>query len=186
MLKTHFIYFVLISILFVNMGCQNKAASHLPILYYSGEARAIVNGINWKAKVIAYGSNPLYPGKVGLTFEVYNIYNELRERLIISNVNLSNGSWNFYKDTLDTNNYILNKNPICFYFKYTDDGDVLSDIYKVAENKTNWINITKWDPTSKELEGNFEITFGRDTSFNHQALDTLFFTNGHFFTKVLN
>jgi len=41
MLKTHFIYFVLISILFVNMGCQNKAASHLPILYYSGEATAI-------------------------------------------------------------------------------------------------------------------------------------------------
>jgi hypothetical protein len=57
--------------------------------------------------------------EIGLTFEVYNIYNELRESLIISNVNLSNGSWNFYKDSLDTNNYILNKNfKILFYYFY--------------------------------------------------------------------
>lgn len=187
MLKTHFIYFVVLSILFVNMGCQNKAATHLPILYYSGEATAIVNGINWKAKVIAYGKDPLYAGKIGLHFEVYNEYNELREATGVGNLFPVVGSnILIFNDSTDNTNLNININPNSRYVRMSNDGDVLSDIYKVAENKTNWINITKWDPTSKELEGNFEITFGRDTSFNHQALDTLFFTNGHFFTKVLN
>ena len=187
MLKTYFIYFVVLSILFVNMGCQNKAASHLPILYYSGEATAIVNGINWKAKVIAYGKDPLYAGKIGLHFEVYNEYNELREATGVGNLfPVVNSNILIFNDSTDSTNLNININPNSRYVRMSNDGDVLSDIYKVAENKTNWINITKWDPTSKELEGNFEITFGRDTSFNHQALDTLFFTNGHFFTKILN
>lgn len=64
-------------------------------------------------------------------------------------------------------------------------GDVFRDIYKLDSTKTGMVKITRYDPSSLEVEGTFDMSFRATGGVNpSDAAENVHFRNGSFRIKL--
>lgn len=171
----------IIMILFIGLpSCKKETLSTIPDIYW-GEVSATKNGESWTGKVYA-GRIRIESYGFFVTVDVYNGQEFMRERLILSKIP--------YLEQANTIHLVDTVLTDASYGTLVDDGDVVGDIYKVIEGESdNFVTITSYNEETKEVKGNFQVTFvfdETDTKSDPTAPDTIRFTSGEFHTKIID
>lgn len=171
-----FSFFLLFLIAFFSCKKSNE-----PIIEYNkGAVSAFRNEESWNAlctsKYSSTNEKLLY-----LYFRRYNMYNELRESIVISKVIPEVGKFHLVNSIENDE-----KNFGSLYSHFVADGDAIDGIYYVVESDSCYIDIKLINLTTGDFAGKFNITYVKDTSFyiNPNLPDTLKFTEGEFQTKI--
>jgi hypothetical protein len=116
---------------------------------------------------------------------IYNKDAFIREGLDFIKVPLIPGRYKVIKFSFECNE----NDPVYADFgTYSDDGDVVQDLYEVLESEENYITIESFESKNREVKGKFQVTFiihQRSVNDPSNLPDTLRFTNGVFHTKIL-
>ncbi len=167
------VIFVAIVLVIFSISCKRE--SFEPDKYW-GEASAIRNGSNWKSSPSAGSSDSNKKFFISFTYSEDGVN---REELIISKIPFYTGTYHIRKNDDGKVDATL------FTSLYGDDLD--GYIYNVSESDSlSSIVITRIE--NEEIWGTFEVTLLRDTTKGVKPIDlpdTLTFTNGKFYTKIL-
>lgn len=169
-----------IPVILIFINSCNKENSLIPDIYW-GEVTALKNGESWNGKIRAT-PNALYGYGFDIRVDVYNEYDIKIEYFNIARIPYLERYYiidtiKSYVDTVLTGATYLTLN-----------GDVIYNSYDVFPGDIdNFINVTSYNETTREVEGAFEVMFvkiQRPPGNIPSSPDTLRFTNGIFHTKV--
>ena len=186
-----------INILIILLTCMLSDScleNPMPRISY-GFINAEVNGKQWNktynnAYQATYAQEGTYASAIPcktyttLASDLYNEDTYLRQTFIFIKLFLKKGR---YKIIPFLNGYCDDKDPVyANFYTWTSDGDVFGDSYKVLASEENYVEIESYNSKTKEIWGNFQITFVLEESGpSHVLADTLRFKNGRFHTKII-
>ena len=178
MTKNNFKYLIILLFIF---SCK-KENNHLAEYIY-GSASTIKNGDLVHFNKCSAGID--LQNNFGFSFSKWNGLTEI-EGMDINNIKKNNLKQRVYK--IDYANPTKQK-PIVFFTTLTDDGDILCDNYYVfeADSVNNYIQVIKYDSSTRLIEGVFSLTLLRDQKepkCRITASDTIRMRDGVFNTKV--
>jgi hypothetical protein len=171
-------------------GCK-KQEENLIIKNYPGTSELLFNDAKtnrFRVRASFYKDNAK---KVSISF-LYAI-NDLYNREIFELAGVKLDSTNQQKI------YIYDRGDVSVPFKpnrvmstfstLSDDGDVGCHLFQVLEKDSlnNWVRITKYNEKTKELSGEFSVTYIKTeecATFSYP--DTIRIRNGVFHTKIIN
>jgi hypothetical protein len=175
------------------VGCDKVR----PMPKYSwGYLEADVNGKQWgnlyknayQAVVAQIGqTGNLLPCKEkALSISSYLYNNDMYQRKLLTFYNLSLKKGRYSIVAFDRNSCMVSDTIYSDLNLLGDDGDVFAGYYNVLETENNYLLIDEYNPKTKEIKGQFQLTlvFGGEDN-QTQWRDTLRFTNGKFHTKLL-
>lgn len=142
---------------------------------------ALKNGIAWESKAVAFIEISETRTLLSIPANVHNEDGFWREGLSFGNIDLLVGKHIILGSITDT-----------LYARYTTlmaDGDVVEDRFIVCEDVENFIDIQNLDMDKMEMTGIFQVTFVRDINdpvTNPSLPDTIRFTEGKFYLKIIN
>jgi len=150
--------------------------------YYPGKATAVKDDQEWKA--IAGSWSRVSSGEefLSLRLGVYTEYEENREVLFVENIPLVIQENPIHEEYISHNRAWVQGT---FHTLIADD-DVLDKSYRVLGD-SSYITVTAYDPVTKMIEGEFEITFIIDERWDkptYTSADTLRFRQGRFKVPV--
>ena len=185
------------NLLLILFGCifGGSCAENLMPQVSFGFVNAEVNGMHWNttyrnAYQATYAVDALYSSATPcdkytfLSSELYNELGYLRQSFELVKIPSVKGK---FKIVPFQNGHCDESDPVyANLYTWTSDGDVLGDTYNVLTTENNFVEITSYNPDTKEIKGKFEVTFVLERrGSNHILADTLRFQNGHFHTKIL-
>ena len=148
---------------------------------YWGEVSAMKNGVPWTAEVYAFSMKPNNNGS-GFIAETFNAQGFRREHLYLYKIPSVEG-YNEIHPTLPREE---DGKVGVFYTTVKSDGDVSGDSYNLLQDDIDdYIDIQSIK--GDVYEGTFQFSITKDTNFiegDHQAPDTLIFTEGYFSIKI--
>ena len=178
--------------LVVLLSC-NQMIQHPPQKLSIGTVEAKMNGRKWtnifkNAYQIVRGGRhtavPCVKSSLYINFELYSPEGFLRQQLLFSKIPKQSGSY-----------AIVGKSPpncserdsvYCDLYTFIDDGCIAENAYEVVAEYPNFLRIDQYDEGTSEIEGRFQMTLVKTNQLSITNLpDTLRFTQGHFFTKVI-
>jgi len=182
--------FIIFAVMVLLQGCDNseKRAKNEFLKFYPGSSELSFNDIKTNRFRVRAG---FVDDKIsiGFLYAINDLYN--REDFVIVNVspnNLNLQTIYFYNKGDGTVN--LDKNRVMSSFvTLSNDGDVLCHTYGVLESDSlnNWVKITKYDEKTKELSGEFSVTYIKTRECATLSYpDTIRIRNGVFHTKIMN
>lgn len=166
--------------MFLNLSCSKNDC----LKYYWGNANALKNAIPWTADIRA-ANNTLYQGKIDIIIDKFISSCNVGDGLGFQNIPSISGRYRLYK--IDANNQDPAKTIA--YFSTTVGGDATCDWYNVVEmdSVNNYIQVDSFDPGTGKVSGIFSAKLTVEMpKCDPSAPDTLFFSNGVFYTKVFN
>jgi hypothetical protein len=152
---------------------------------FLGEGQALVNGVEWKAKAGATSAiSTVYCQDtclIGIVLENLDSDGILRSKIVLNFFEKEEGRTicNYVKPT-----WTRAKNKITYY---AQSDDVFTGAYYITKkDSSNFLEITKLDEKTWDIEGNFEATVVRDSLFTPKgfAPDTIKIRNGFFRSRV--
>ena len=149
--------------------------------YYPGKAAALKNGQQWTA-IAGVGRVVSGEDLFFLRLGVFTEYEENREVLFVENIPLVIQDNPIHEEYISHNRAWVQGT----FHTLIADGDVLDKSYRVLGD-SSYITVTAYDPVTKMIEGEFEITFIIDERWDkptYTSADTLRFRQGRFKVPV--
>ena len=158
-----------------------------PTYIDNGEVSVTLNGEDffsqYQVGVRALSGSPCYPDRLSLNVTYYNQADVERVGFDIQNIPFKLGTYEIKE--IKSNNSCLSDTVNGSFGTSVADGDVNGDMYYPLESEDNTVTLTSYDPSAREVEGTFEITFvisekHRANKTVIDAPDTIRLTNGKF------
>ena len=164
-------------------------------LVHDGEISVLMNGedvppeLTSRLTATIGSSLSCFPDKLTL-LAIYSINEDIQRRAFgINNIPLQAGDYTISR--IETGNQVCDSDTITAYFGTSvADGDVTGEFYLPIEGEDNFISVTSYNETTKEIEGTFQITFAieledhRPFKTGAYAPDTVRLTQGQFSAVV--
>lgn len=185
--NTYFFYILLSCLSFTN--CK-KTVEEPIITPYSGEATALKDGEVWTGEPYVIFLKP-HEKLLSVSIHVFNEVGFLRQSL------------GFYKFPPQTGLYLLRNTSTmkedslvgAGYNTLLFDGDVIGGHWDILETEDNQLEIEEVNLETGDVRGTFQVTMVLDSTIRNLYLeelesplpyeDTIRFTNGTFFTKIV-
>ncbi|MEQ9467629.1 MAG: hypothetical protein RLN88_09465 [Ekhidna sp.] len=163
------------------LGCKDEDPVSLIPDIYSGTATAIRSGVSWNA--IARTQLSVDTTRFTIILDTYSEEGFWRESLGIGGILPIFEKQQF--ELFDGNNSSITSSR---FVTWIDDGDVLSDIYRLDTTvNDSFIQIKKYEPQKAEIQGIFNVSLVLEREGNQtsgEAPEKLVFTEGTFTVKV--
>lgn len=158
---------ILITLLSVGfLSCKEDDQSELPsnLFLNNGDVTVLLNGTDtldqFSNRVAATigSSTACHPDKLSFGSIYYNSQNIQRISFSISNTPLAVGQYAISR--VNFGDRICSSDILAgHFFTSVADGDVGGDIYLPVEGEENFVTVSTYNETTKEIEGTFQITF---------------------------
>jgi hypothetical protein len=168
------------------ISCQKDEKYELPV-YFSGPqdtgwGKAVRDGKAWNATAFARRHQD-GSGFIGLDFNTYSEFEEIREVLAFNEVPFKVGAYSINGKIDDYNDNLVGSN----FSIRESDGDVIGVLYNNDMTIQGVMNITYTDSTNNIVEGNFDvIKFDRLVPENAPYPERVEFRNGTFRMKIID
>lgn len=175
-------YIIVLFISFGILGLKCKKDPYADIYFGNGNATVNGNTIYFnKARANLINSNP---DSISIGLEKWE-GGIKKEGISFFRVKVSNNIPQTTHKAVNGLNLLISN-----YVTVIADGDVVCDFYNIleADSAQNYITITSYNSTTKEIRGIFQGTYLIDpnrTKCNPAAPDTIRIRNGEFYTKIL-
>jgi len=165
-------------LLFLFGGACKEESRVIPDIYW-GEITALKNGVPWQGEIRA-NLNKLEGDGFNISVGVYNENAIKIEFLSIVKIPLQQG-YNIVDTLLFPEDTVIRSTSASYGLSH---GDAQLAFYYVLEEDgfVNYINVTSYNETTREVKGEFEIAYLETRA--ESIPDTVRFTNGKFYTRI--
>lgn len=183
-------YLTILIVCLLLISCKKTIEDPI-IRPHSGEGTALKDGKNWLGEPYAIFLKP-EEEVLGVSIEVFNELGFLRQLLSFYKIPPQVGLYPLNNTIISDNDDLIGAG----YYTLSSDGDVLGGIWNILETADNQLEITDVNVETGDIEGIFQVTMVLDSMIRSQYIDelqvplpyedTIRFTDGQFFTKIVN